>query len=660
MTEALSRRLLLQGGALGIAASLAPAAAFAAPKRPAPGERPNILWFTSEDNFPLIGAYGDKLARTPTIDRLAHEGILFEHAYCVNPVCGPSRFSILTGLHPSAAGTPEDFGSNDEALPLHMRGYPAYFKDLGYYTSNNQKKNYNSQFDYVTAMWDESSETAHWNKRAANQPFFAVFNTFTTHESSLFNGRRDIFGDPVTEGPVKPPMVASKIPPYLPDTPGVRKDFATFYNAMEKMDKELAMRLKEVADAGLADDTIIFYYGDNGGITPRGKRFCYDLGLRVPLIVYIPPKWRHLSPYAPGSRIADPVTLNDLMPTVLSLVGIAPPAHVHGTALLGPHKGAKQVYAVGGRDRMDERYDLVRTITDTRYRYIRNYHPHRPWGQHIEFMMQAASYQDWKALHLAGELDAAQDRFWREKPFEELYDLKSDPHQVANLADDPAHRAKLDELRAALDAHMVAINDNGFIPEGNPAKGYVNSRAPGVYPIAEAMALAAKAASRDPAAMPDFLAALTHDDEIIRYWGAMGLLIAGNRALPHVEVMRSAMRSDPSVATRILLGEAIVALTDDREALVALGVIIDVEDDGPYRLQALNALDALGEKARPVLPAIRRSAKEDHRGARKIARHIIDKLEGTYDPYKTKPSPGGMISSDPERDAPEGAGRPYD
>lgn len=658
MAKNLDRRAFLRRGAaaVGSATVTHPASVLAA--APIAGELPNILWFTSEDNYPLIGAYGDTLARTPNIDLLAREGVLFEHAYCVSPVCGPSRFSILTGMHPAACGTAESFGSTDEVLPAHMRGYPSYLKELGYYTTNNDKKNYNSQFDYVMGMWDESSPQAHWSKRATGQPFMAVFNTFTTHESTLFNGRRDLFGELAAGGRFTPDMMAGKVPPYLPDTERVRRDFATFYNAMEHMDRELAFRLRELEEAGEADNTIIFYFSDNGGITPRGKRFCYELGLRCPLIVYFPPRWQHLNPYGAGARISAPVTFNDLLPTILSLVGLTPPDHLHGTALFGPHCGAEQRYAVGGRDRMDERFDLIRTITDTRYRYIRNYNPHRPWGQYVEFLMQAGAYQDWMAAHLAGTLDPVQDRFWGEKPYEELYDLRDDPHQVNNLIGSVDHAAKAYELRAALDAHMLEINDNGLIPEGSLLEGYVNSRQPGAYPIADAIAMAEAAASRS-GTVEQFLDGLTQDSEIVRYWAATGLLIAGDVALPQAAAIKHALLAEPAPIVRIVLYETLVRLTDDRDALIQLGVMIEVEDDGPLRLFAINAIDYLGERARPILPAVRRSAEEDHRAVNKVARHIIAKLDGTFDPLNARPSPGGGISADPTAEGPAGS-RLYD
>jgi arylsulfatase A-like enzyme len=648
-TPGFSRRSLLQAGAVGLAANAAASPLNAAP-RPAAGERPNILWFVSEDNTAVIGAYGDTLAFTPNIDRLASRGILFERAYCTSPVCGPSRFSLLTGMYPTGGGNAEEFGSTDEVLPLHIRGYPAYFKDLGYYTTNNAKKNYNSQFDNVLGMWDESSNQAHWRNRAANQPFFSVFNSMTTHESCLFNPRPGI-GDRV-----KPEMI--RIPAYLPDAPGVRKDWATFYNAMELMDGELGRKLDDLEKDGLADDTIIFHYSDNGGITMRGKRYCYEMGTRCSLIIYVPPKWAHLSPYAPGSRVSDPVSFADLMPTVLSLVDIPTPPHVHGRALLGPHRAPARKYAFSGRDRMDERYDVVRSVSDGRYRYIRNYSPHRPYGQHVTFMFQAAGYQDWEAAWIAGTLNEAQSHFWKEKPFEELYDLQADPDQIRSLAGDPAHKAKLAELRKAVDDQIVKTNDNGFIPEGCALRGYSASRAPGAYPLQAIKALADRAASRDAGAIAEFVKALDHDHEVVRYWGAQGLLIAGEAARPHVARLKTVFLNDPSTSVRIPLAELLVALTDDHDALRGLGFTLENAEDSAFRIQAINALTYVGDKAKPVLPAIRRAGEEDDRNVRKAAEYLIRVLEGRYDPKVQPRSPGGGASNDPEKDTgPVTAGR---
>jgi hypothetical protein len=209
------------------------------------GSKPNILWFVSEDNNPRIGAFGDQLAHTPTLDRLAREGVLYRNAYCTSPVCGPSRFAIITGMFAETAAPANRMGAWAE-LPSFIKGYPSYLRAAGYYCTNNAKKNYQSNLDYAD-FWDESSEKAHWRNRPKGKPFFAIFNTFTTHESCLFKP---------LQGRVKPEDV--QVPAYLPDTPGVRQDLVTFYNAMEKMDGELAARLAELEADGVNEDTIVF------------------------------------------------------------------------------------------------------------------------------------------------------------------------------------------------------------------------------------------------------------------------------------------------------------------------------------------------------------------------------------------------------------------
>jgi len=610
---------------------------------------PNILWFVSEDNNPLIGAYGDKLAHTPTIDRLAARGILYRNVYCTAPVCGPSRFSILTGLYPYTAGASENMGPTDTTVPSFVVPYPVSLREAGYYCTNNAKKNYCSQFEWLP-IWDESSRQAHWRNRPKGKPFMAVFNDFNTHESCLFNP---------LDGRVKPTDVT--VPEFLPDTMGVRQDIATYYNAMEKMDGELAAKLAELEADGVADDTIVFYYSDNGGILPRGKRFCYDEGMRCAMVVYLPPKWAHLAQIPPGSVVEAPVSLMDLVPTLLSMTGRRPPDYLHGRALLGPHKANDARYAFGGRNRMDERYDLVRTVTDTRYRYIRNYSPHRPYAQHVAFMFQARSYQDWETEHLAGRLGAAQERFWHSKPYEELYDLRADRYQLGNLVDLPEHRAKLDELRRALDEHQLRVHDVGFIPEGTRLKGYEESRRPGAYPLRRVMALAARAAQSSPTDLPLFVQSLADENEVVRYWGAQGLLILGERARPMLAQLQAAFDRDQSVPVRIALAEALINLDDSRVALQALGTLLEQESNGAFRTQAINALSYVGERARPVLPAIRRAATEDHRNVRNVAEYVLAVLEGRYDPQKLVAKPGGGTVPNPfTEDWDTALARPYD
>ncbi|MEX5748037.1 sulfatase-like hydrolase/transferase [Massilia sp. X63] len=619
----LSRRTLLKGLAPVLAGSVLPARGEQQAARP-----PNIVWLVSEDNCPMIGAYGDRLARTPVIDALATQGILYRNVYATSPVCAPSRFGIITGVRAESAA-PANHMRAVAQLPATLRAFTEYLRKRGYYCSNNNKTDYNCDIALADA-WDDSSKSAHWRNREPGQPFFAVFNDETTHESGLF--RPDLMKQPAPTGAVTPEQV--RVPGYLPDTPLVRRDIALYYNLMEKMDAQLGARLAELEADGLAQDTIVFYYSDNGGALPRSKRYCYDEGLRCALVVRVPERFKAMAPAAPGSTVDAPVTFIDLAPTVLSLAGVERPAYMQGAPFLGPATGAPHRLAFGGRDRMDERYDMIRTVSDGRWRYIRNYMPHRPWGQHVGFAWLAKGYQDWEREFRAGRLNADQARFFGRKPHEELYDLQADPDQLRNLAGRPASRERLRKLRAALDEHMLAINDNGFIPEGSPLEGYVASRAPGAYPLREAMALAARAARGRPSDLATFRAALDERNEVLRFWGAQGLLVLGRDARAALPSLVKAMERDPSPQVRVAAAEAVAMLSDPGRALAVLSGLLDADNPPPVRLQAINALTFLGAKARPVLPLVTAATQDSDKYVNNAARYLALVLERSYEPGK--------------------------
>lgn len=601
-----------------IAATAASAAAGAAEAKTPPG-RPNILWLVSEDNNPLIGAYGDVLAHTPTIDGLAARGVVYRNAYSNAPVCAPSRFGILTGVYPESCGPAEHMRAA-AALPRALKTYPELLRAAGYHCTNNAKTDYNAAVD-PAALWDDTGAKAHWRGRPDGKPFMAVFNYETTHESRLF------LNPP--PGRVNPEQV--RVPAYLPDTPGIRGDVANSYNLIETMDGQLAERLAELQADGLADDTIVFYYSDNGGSLPRTKRYCYDGGLRCALVVYIPPRWAHLSPHRPGARVQSPVSFIDLAPTLLSLAGLPAPPHMQGAAFLGSRSKPAKTYAFGMRGRMDERYDFVRTVTDGRWRYIRNYMPHRPWGMHGAFEWLAKGYQDWESAWRAGTLDANQRRFFETKPYEELYDLAADPDQICNLSAEPSAGRTLAKLSAALDRHMLTVVDNGFIPEGCAIEGYDASRA-GAYPLPRLMALASTAAKGDPSHLAAFQAAIASQDEVARYWAATGLLILGSRAAPAKADLRKAMAEDVSPQVRIVVAEALAGLGDLEDALAALTSLADGGLPWQVKLQALNALTALGDAARPALPTFERAAVSQQEYLRNAGRYMSAVLKGEYTP----------------------------
>ncbi|SLK10705.1 sulfatase-like hydrolase/transferase [Novosphingobium mathurense] len=595
---------------------------------PRRGELPNILWLVSEDNNPYIGAYGDQLAHTPNIDALAKRGVLYRNAYSDAPVCAPSRFAILTGVNPESCA-PAQHMRADATLPKAFRTYPELMRQAGYFCINNPKTDYNCGVD-PKEIWDVQGVDGHWRNAPKEKPFLCVLNTGTSHEQHMC--QRD-------EGRVKPADV--RIPAFLPNSDVIRRDYAEYYNIMEAMDREIGNWLAQLEHDGLADDTIVFYYGDNGGVLPRSKRYCYEEGLRVPLIAYIPPKWQHLAPAKPGSMIEAPVTLIDLPATLLSIAGVPQPAQMTGKPLFGRRIGKPATYAFGFRDRMDERYDLVRTVTDGRWRYIRNYMPHRALGQHVGFEWEVqASYREWHALHLAGKLTAQQDAFFRPKPFEELYDLQSDPDEVANLIDDPRARPTANRLRNAVDAHMLVINDNGFLPEGSPGEGYFESRNRAIYPLRSLMTIAAAAGRRDPRNVNRFVRLLGSPVLAIRFWAARGLLMLGDKARSAQVRLEQVLAQDPSNEVRIVAAEALVGLGKPDEAVSALARLIDDGNSWQIKIQALDALSNIGLAALPALPEIRKVANAQLRRfvdvdyPKRIASYLLATLERSYDPTK--------------------------
>jgi arylsulfatase A-like enzyme len=615
------RDLLVRGAGVAALAALGQAGSAAAQEA---GVRPNILCFVSEDcAAPHLGPWGG-LAETPTIDRLAAEGVRYENCFSAAPVCAPSRFALITGLPPESCGPAHHMRAiGNPPASMAGRGWPALLRAAGYYCTNNAKEDYNAAID-VAATWDESSGTAHWRNRPAGAPFFAIFNPMTTHESMLFNAP-----DPAG-GPTTPEEV--RVPAFSPDTVTTRTDLAKYANRIHEMDAQMAQRLEELEEDGAADDTIVLYYSDHGGVLLRSKRFVYDDGVHVPLIARFGRNVAHLSPAPAGSVLTTPVNSGlDLPPTILTLAGQEAPSWMPGVAFAGP-KRATRTFATSMRNRMDERYDMVRTLRDERYRYIRNYMPHRPWAQHEAYMWQQHGYQEWEELHLDGKLDAIRERFWKEKPAEELYDLRRDPDEVRNLAADPRQRATLGRLSSALDAEMLASNDNGFIPEGSALEGWDASRAGG-YPLKRVMALAARAIQRDAGNRPALRHALADDNEIIRVWAAHGLLMLGAESAPAHDALRERLRQDPSPHVRVVAAEVLARFDDDHDAVGFLAKTADTDPNVRVRLVALNALTYVPVKlVQPHRAVVQRSAASTDEYVRDAGRYLDFVLSGSYRP----------------------------
>ena len=581
MNKTTTRRYFIK--TMGAAAAATPFLSMCAPQ---PKTRPNILWLVSEDNQPFLGCYGDTNADTPNLDKLAEAGILYENMFANAPVCAPARSTIITGMYACSLGTHHMRSYNP--IPAHVKFFTQYLREAGYYCSNNAKEDYNTI--KPDGAWDESSRQATYEKRGPDQPFFSVFNYNVCHESCLHKTL------PTVHDPAK-----VKLPPYHPDTPEIRHDWAQYYDKLTEMDRQIGEALQKLEDLGLAEDTIVFYYGDNGGILTRSKRFLYDSGTHVPLLVRVPEKYQYLVKEKPGSKTDRLVSFVDLAPTVLSLAGVPVPDYIQGEAFLGKQAAKPREYVYLFRGRMDERYDMMRAVRDKQFKYIRNYMPHRIWGQHLNYLWRMPTTRAWEKLYKEGKLTGAQKIFWSTKPAEELFDIKADPYEVNNLAENLEYRDVLERFRRVNNDWLTEIQDAGFLPEAEMVSRsgdgapFDMAHDPQKYNLKRYMEVLELVNSRKPKNVPQLVDLLNDEDSGVRYWAAEGCLALGEKAAPAKETLESRL-TDDSPNVRIAAAEALCAIGKNDNALKVLADALNYKEDF-VRLHAANALDYQDEAA---------------------------------------------------------------
>ena len=587
---------------------------------PLASAEPNVLWISSEDNGPHLGVYGDSYATTPNLDALGRKGMIYRHAWSTAPVCAPARTTIISGMYPPSTGS--QHMRSLTRLPNDMKMFPQYLRDAGYYVSNNSKEDYN--LEKPGQVWDESSRQAHWRKRAPGQPFFAVFNFTVTHESQIRRRPHDAVHDPA----------GVRIPAYHPDTPESRRDWAQYHDKISEMDGMAGKVLEQLREDGLEDDTIVFYWADHGPGMPRGKRWTYNSGLHVPMMLYIPERYAELRPeeYAAGGESQRMVGFIDLAPTVLSLAGIEPPDHFQGNAFAGQFETPPPPYSYGFRGRMDERYDMVRSVRDERFIYIRNFMPHRIYGQYIRYMFQTPTTAVWHKLYLQGQLGPPRTHFWESKPPEELYDLQADPDETRNLAGSPDHQAVLERMRAARREWSLSIRDLGFLPEsaihgrsGSDAPHSMGSD-PTRFPMGRIMRMAELASSLAVDATPELRAGFDDPDSAVRYWAALGALMRGSAGVSALQDPLREALSDSDPAVRVAAAEALGRMGDDADARRALEVLLehsDTERHGIFvAMAALNAVDYMDERAQSGLARVQSLPQQDSKAHAKFRAYL--------------------------------------
>lgn len=469
------------------------------------GSQPNILWISLEDTSPRFGCYGDDVARTPNIDALAAAGCIYPRAFSVAGVCAPSRSAIITGMYPTSIGThhmrtthtvdPDQPMPYSACPPPHVKCFTEYLRAAGYYCTNNAKTDY--QFQAPMTAWDELGSQAHWRNRPQGTPFFAVFNPTVTHESGMWEDRHE-GQTPRTD------LDEVELPPYLPDTEPCRRALAWHYDNLETADTRVGELLQQLASDGLAEDTVVVLWSDHGEGLPRAKRWPYDAGIRIPLIVRWPGQVQ------PGTVDERLVSLIDLAPTMLSIGGSVQPRHLQGQPFLAqsPSAGVEpRQYIYATRDRHDEAWDRVRAVRDHRYKYLCHYYPEQPYLPWIPYRNRHPVMQElWRLYREDGLTGPQRLLFDSPRPPEELYDTEADPFEMVNLAQDPEYVAVRQRLRRALARWQQEVGDLGDMTETEMVgRWWPGGTPPQTAPVVF-VALAEDAAGTEPLA-GDVLAA---------------------------------------------------------------------------------------------------------------------------------------------------------
>ncbi len=624
-----SRRSFLKTVGFGTAACILP---YTAQAGQAKATKPNILWLSCEDISPHIGCFGDEHAITPNIDQLAREGVRYTNAFTTAGVCAPCRSGIITGMYQTTIGT-HHMRCNAK-LPPMIKAFSTYLRRAGYYCTNNSKTDY--QTGDLRDAWDESSGKAHWRNRNGRQPFFAVFNFTGCHESGIAGESKYKSVTARLKPSQRQDPKKLKLPPYYPDTPTVREDWKRNYELITAMDAWAGDLIGQLKEDGLYEDTTIFFWSDHGVGLPRAKRWLYDSGTHIPLVVRIP----HASPTdgqgKPGSLNDQLVSSIDFAPTVMNLAGLKTLEYMQGQPFLGANLPKPREYVFGARDRMDERYDIIRSVRDKRYRYIRNYEPLKTYYQYMNTPEKGATMKEIRRVHAEGKLPPAAKLFMAErKPVEELYDLRNDPHEINNLADNPKYQGVLKRMRKVHLQWIQQTKDLGLMPEPELVERekkygsrYAILRQPGGDALNSRLGEIAANASAGKQALGKLIVAMDDEDAAIRYWGATGIGNIGRDARTAEGRMVAALR-DGAVSVRVAAARALCMMGKPEQALpVLIGALRGEQTWG--RLQAAIVLDSIAEQARPAEQALKQALTgQPSKYITRVANRALNVMNGT-------------------------------
>lgn len=559
-------------------------------------DRPNIVWITSEDNSKhYLKLFDDNGVATPNIEALAKDGLAYTHAFSNAPVCSAARSTLISGCYGPRLASQYHRKIEQVSMPASLEMFPAYLRKAGYYTTNNNKEDYN--IVKTEGVWDESSKKATWRNRSEGQPFFHVQNIGVTHESSLHFSREQMNAKKPETDPA-----AFTVQSNHPETELFNYTNAMYRDKIVQMDKIVGEIVSQLKEDGLLESTIIFYFADNGGVLPGSKGYLYETGVHVPLVVHVPAKYRHLVDAKPGSRINGFVSFVDFGATVLNLAGVDVPEEMDGKAFLGEGVDAGEVEkrneAFSYADRFDEKYDMVRALRKGRYKYIRSYQPYNYDALWNNYRYKQLAYQEWLSLYKEGALDKEDTWFFESRPAELLFDVEADPYETKNLAGDPVHTIALLEMREKLNERVRQMPDLSFYPEhylvknafDNPVKfGQDRRKAIGEY-----IAIADLVLLGFDEAKPGIEAALKSDDPWKRYWGLIVCSGFGKKAIDFAPAISAIAKNDEELINRVKAAEylGIAGVSDPAAPMVKA---LYATQDRAEGLLILNSMELMSD-----------------------------------------------------------------
>jgi arylsulfatase A-like enzyme len=536
-------------------------------------DKPNILWITIEDTSPqFIGCYGNKDSKTPVIDKLAKEGVRFTNAFSTGTVCSASRSTIITGIPTYKMGTGHQ--RSQYPIPNFIKGFPYYLKQLGYYTSNNSKTDYNiaNEKDFIKESWNESSNKASWKNREKNQPFFSVFNFAESHQSRTMSWSFEQYKKHVWNHLPEEDKIADnnfEMPPFYRDSREMRKQFARVYNSIKLTDNRIGQLLEKLKEDDLMDNTIIFFYADHGEGIPRAKTNGINLGYRVPFVIWFPEKYKHLSPWEIGKTTDKLINFEDLAPTMISLLGGKAPDYMEGKNFF--KEGLKEnTYKLLSSDRVDNGLDLVRTVTDGRFVYSRNFMPFIPEVRYINYLEIADITKHMRNDLKNNKLNSLQSQIFNERPYEVLYDIENDIWETKNLANNPAYQTILDGMKQFMDTQLLNAKDILFMPEYEMAK--IAEKQPSYtyrlkedYNFKEIYKVASLSGLKGFDVAEKQIQFLTHKYKLVRYWAGLVLMSQHKEVLKKYQVELSNALNDNYQPVQITIAAILYKKFDSKK-----------------------------------------------------------------------------------------------